>query len=207
MVDAGFDCADSTSVVARDSAVGGTPSGDWIRHIEMPGAKPPELLQAIIAEHKKSKSEILRPSVDAIPRIVENSFKRTQIWRAERGGWTRDEIKLQLNKPDVKTEIVEGWYFELRDLWLFNWFRINHQESTDPAACLERLVIIHDDIPSHLLQSTWIWSTQSIERRSKKFEEGSPRECFARINDESGRPLQLVAKKTTGYPADYYLKG
>src|SRR5437763_3816512 len=92
------------------------------------------------------------------------------------------------------------------DPWLFNWLRAQPKLQIDPVMVIENLIIVHDDVSSYLLQCMWIWATGNMKTRLESFKQGLPRESFARINEENGRPLKLVVRKATGYPADYYIK-
>jgi hypothetical protein len=177
---------------------------DWTQSVEMVGANTCELLTRVQAE--PSSSPILKFNTEDIPSLLEQSFRRTQSWRAERGGWTRDEIKLQLNKPNLDDDEIEMWRFELSDMWLFNWLRAQSALPIDPLKELENLLIVHDDVSSYLLQTMWVWATGNVKMPVASFNDGLPRGAFARINEENGRPLRLVVRKTSGYPADYYIK-
>lgn len=166
----------------------------------------PDALIATFFQHRPAVATLpLRP--EDFPGQVEEGFRRVQAWRAERGGWTLAEIKLQKGLPET-AETTEELRMERHDsaeLWLFNWLRLQADLPFAPEEMLERLVIIHDDLTPDLLVNEWWVATMDFKSREDLFAEGSPREAFARVNEERGRKLNRILQKNTGFPADFYL--
>lgn len=179
------------------------PPWDWVeRHPELP---PDALIAAFFQRRPALATLPLRP--EDVPGLIEDGFRQVQNWRAERGGWTLAEIKLQKGLPESAetTEELMMARHDSAEVWLFNWLRLQESLPFAPEEVLERLVIIHDDLTPDLLVNEWWLATMDFRAKEELFTEGSPREAFARVNAERGAKLRRVLQKTTGFPADFYL--
>ena len=171
--------------------------------IDLPDASPSVLYHDALKMVEKHPPLPLDPR--KLPSLIQSIYRDLQRWRAERGGWNLEEIRLQLNKPNVEQEELEDWRQKLADTWLFCWFRIQPDFADKADAFLPWLIIIHDDIPYFFLYCHWLWGTKDIGARVNSFRNGSARQRFAAVNTEKGNPLTLIARKESGFPGDFYV--
>ncbi len=183
----------------------GLPRPPWDRLEHFPELSPDALIAAFYQYRPPVPTLPVRP--EDYPGLMEEGFQRVQAWRAERGGWTLAEIKLQKGLPESAetTEELMMARHDSAEVWLFNWLRLQAGLPFAPEEVLERLVIIHDDLTPDLLVNEWWLATTDLRANEELFTEGSPREAFARVNAERGAKLRRVLQKTTGFPADFYL--
>lgn len=198
--------ADGTeySVVNLPAARGMIRPG-WAVGYHVPGGEPEQLLEEFQMRRPPGELQAIQPR-DFVA-WEEAIFLRTQTWRAERGGWSVDEIKNQRGlDPDAETtdELIMARH-DSAEMWLYNWLRLQPNLPFQPASVIEELVIIHDDLTLELLLNEWWSATKDFSARERLFEEGTPREAFARVNRERGEPLRRVLTKPQPYEADFYL--
>lgn len=183
----------------------GLPRPPWDRVENLPDLPPDALIAAFYQRRPAVATLPLRP--EDIPGLIEDGFRRVQNWRAERGGWTLAEIKLQKGLPESAetTEELMMARHDSAEVWLFNWLRLQTGLPFAPEEVLEQLVIIHDDLTPDLLVNEWWVATADFRAKEEMFAEGTPREAFVRVNAERGAKLRRVLQKTTGFPVDFYL--
>lgn len=181
------------------------PLPPWQRRKCNPGISAKGLIEGFLDEF--TDSSVLPLSAEGFVARMEESFRRVQYWRADRGGWSLSEIKCQRGLPDSAetTEELSMIRRDSADTWLCNWLRMQEGLSFDLESVLENLVIIHDELDLDLLVNEWQARTHDFKAGVGFFREGSPREAFSRVNRERGGKLRLILEKATGLAADFYL--
>ena len=61
------------------------------------------------------------------------------------------------------------------------------------------------EIDSLLLHIYWVLGKGTLKVWGEEFERGTPREVFRQINEENGKAFKLIARKTDGLAADFYV--
>ena len=177
----------------------------WIRRDHRPGIEPADLIRTFT---ETIRGLPVRQGDLALFRALSaESFHRLQEWRAERGGWTMDEVRAQkgvaVDAP--VTDELETAYQQNVERWITCWLRLQPQLPFDLDARLESLLYVHDAMDRAALQLQWVVLTEDTSVRGTEFGEGSPREALARVNESRGCPLALAFQKTTEPRVDFYL--
>ncbi|HAB16081.1 MAG TPA: hypothetical protein DCE44_06495, partial [Verrucomicrobiales bacterium] len=191
--------------MADSPAPKGVTNPPWLTRHHHPELPPADLINALNAIPSAQPAVPISP--EGLPKQIEDNFHRIQCWRAERGGWTIEEVKRQRGLTD-DTEVTEELQLlrhENAERWLTNWLRLQTDLPFVVDDLIESLVIVHDDLPPDILGNVWWCGTGDFDVRSDDFEEGAPRDVFERINQQRGEPLMRVWQKQTPLKADFYL--
>jgi hypothetical protein len=194
--------ADGREFYVRDTAAApGLTQPPWTEYRYEPGRSVREIVH--IFEASRSSGNQLKFGSDPTADL-EKEFRRVQEWRMERGGWNREEVQAQLGVADASghEDQIADACLNIREMWLYAWFKDNHPEVGD--SLLEKLLIVHDEHEIYILSFLWVMGGGSEEVRLADFEAETPRETFSAVNESQGGTLKLVARKTGGYPADFY---
>ena len=197
---------DGTVVALCDSEMPrGITAPSWIRRDHRPGTEPADLIRTFT--ETISGLPVRQGDLASFRALSEASFRRLQEWRAERGGWTMDEVRAQkgVAADAPVTDELETAYQQNVERWITCWLRLQPQLPFDLDARLESLLYVHDRMDRAALQLQWVVLTEDTGVRGTEFGEGSPREALARVNESRGGPLALVFQKTTEPRVDFYL--
>jgi hypothetical protein len=140
----------------------GLGSPPWMTRRFHPERTPDELIAAQDSERPPGTLVPLEPG-QAI-HWVEAGFARIQAWRADRGGWTREEICRQRGwtqsalTPE-QSEALEGARHENIERWLFNWLRLQPGLPHKPDALEDSLVIVSEDMTPDTAMVAWAGGT------------------------------------------------
>jgi hypothetical protein len=199
---------DGTSIVATDNT-----KYSWIR-------QPPwktthrqateslqELLDFLLSKLPSRKRAAV--SVDLFAQELMPELNRYLDWRDDTGGFTIEEYRAlaRQKKPDRSKDAE--WLQERRneavEKALFRWLLSQPNLEFQPKEVMDSLVIVHDELSRDLLLTAYWSGSGDFKAREKELAEGAPREAFAGLNTARGSKLRLVAAKSTGLAADYYL--
>ncbi len=177
----------------------------WIRCEHRPGADPADLIRAFQETVRGTAAR--QGDLASFRLLASESFRRLQEWRAERGGWTMDEIRAQkgVSADAPVTEELASAHQQNVERWITCWLRLQPQLPFDLEARLESLLYVHAAMDRAALQLQWVVLTEDTGVRGTEFGEGSPREALARVNESRGCPLALAFQKITEPPVDFYL--
>ncbi len=198
--------ADGSIHSANDTEAARGMSPAPFRHLQnRPGIAPELLIADFLAEARARDS--IRSSLEQFRQRGTEAFRRTQTWRAERGGWSLDETRAQLGLPanSPVTDELNGSWMEIRERWFTCWLRLQPDLPFDLDAQLGSFICVHDDSDRDMLLLQWIAVTEDAGVRRTDLAEGRPREAFERVNRSRGEPLARVVQKTTAPAADFYL--
>ncbi len=195
----------SVCSVADSEAAKGITSPPWRRPQNRPGTAPEQLIADFLAEARARDG--VRGSIEDLRQLGAAAFRRLQAWRAERGGWTLDEIRAQRGLPaDAPvTEELQEAQMKVRERWFTVWLRLQPNLAFELEARLGDWICVHDETNRDLLLLQWVAVTGDDGVRSDDFEEGTPPEALERVNRARGEPLVRAAQKTTAPAADFYL--
>jgi hypothetical protein len=197
---------DGTVVALCDSEIPrGITAPPWIRREYRPAAEPEELIRTFTETIRGMP--VKQGDLALFRALSAESFRRLQEWRAERGGWTMEEIRAQrgVAAEAPVTEELETAHQQNVERWITCWLRLQPQLPFDLDARLESLLYVHDRMDWAALQLQWVVLTEDTGVRGTEFGEGSPREALDRVNKSRGCPLALVFQKTTEPRVDFYL--
>lgn len=183
----------------------GITSPPWRRPQYRPEIAPEVLIADFLAEARLR--DAVRGSIEELRALGAGAFRRLQTWRAERAGWSLDEIRVQRGLPadgPVTDELQEA-QMKVRERWLTAWLKLQPELPFDLEARLAELVFVHDESDPDLLMLQWVAVTGDDGVRSDDFAEGTPREALERVNRARGEPLARVIRKTSEPAADFYL--
>jgi hypothetical protein len=193
---------DQVYSVIDTAASPGVPVPPWQKCERFPETTPSELIAKFRAG-RPPVSPALTP--ENILDFLAETFARLQDWRIARGGWNREEIQQQLRIEDPVRgkDQIDDAVMNVREKWLFAWFK--RMVGGLAEKLFESLIIIHDDHEPFMLFSIWVNAGGNPKVRQARFEGADGRTAFAEVNEAEGAPLLLVAKKSEGFPADFYL--
>jgi len=168
----------------------------------VPTGTPSELVQRFRSARPPGQKFITPADV---PYLLEDSFQLVQQWRIARGGWNREEVAAQLkltDTPETSDRITQA-SMDAREKWLFAWLKT---EQPEVAKQFEQdFLVIHDELPDYILQMYWVMGTGASISFKDLLENATPIEAFKKLNLAKGAPFQLLAQKTTGFIADFYV--
>jgi hypothetical protein len=187
------------------AAPAGMTNVPWSTRSYLPGIAASELIRDFIQRHEGRGASHL--DAEQLAGLATAQFQRTQAWRAERGGWTLDEIKAQRGLPSDAP--VDDALFQARleniERWSTVWLRLQKGLPFDLEQNMDKLVMIHDELPDFMVQVFWMAATGDTDARRDDFNSGTPREVVARLAAKQGGPLRRVFQKTSPVEVDFYL--
>lgn len=183
----------------------GVPNPPFRSGENSPDLSPRELLETFVKKRPVNQMRLIR-ALEIVP-LFEKYFCETQKRRAERGGWTPDEIKQQLGIGDEleSKDRYDSARHAVGEKWLYSWLKLQSGLKFDPEAVIGQLVIIHDNLTTDYLSTTYGCFVRDLNVRDKMFIGENARAAFAKVNQERGNKLRLVAQKHTPIEADFYL--
>ncbi len=197
------DYPDGIGFHVRDTApVPGLTQPPWATYRYEIGKSVPELMAAF--ETHRPPGHVMFTEPEAVADLT-NDFERSQSWRLDRGGWTRAEVRTQMGIGDGtgrEDELTEAC-LAVREKWLYAWFRKCHPAIAGQYR--DGLVIVHDELDSTFTYMLWAIGGGSLKVRRREFEGRPATAAFREVNQANACPLKLVAQKSEGYRADFYL--
>jgi hypothetical protein len=194
---------DETKFYVRDSQrQPGIPLAPWQTLVSQPNVPLPELLEHF--RKLRPTGNILETKTGVVDHITK-SFHRLQQWRMDRGGWNRDEVRQQLKLPDTpenQDKITEST-MNVREKWLFAWFKEENPHAAKEH--FETVLIVHDELEYYIAQIYWVIGTGKNLNFRELTKDKTIRNAFSQANAAHGSPLQLIAQKISGFPADFYV--
>ena len=113
------------------------------------------------------------------------------------------QAQLKIEHPEGREDEITEVCLKVREKWLYAWLKLHHADIASRA--IDSLLIIHDELEPHFLSAFWAVGGGSLKVRKHQFEGASARETFRAVNQTNHSPLKLIAQKTTGYAADFYV--
>jgi hypothetical protein len=197
------DYPDGTEFNLNDSQ---PPSGispaPWQTVVFEPNLPLPDLLNRF--RKLRPTGNILETKTGVVDHITK-SFHRLQQWRLDRGGWNRDEVRQQLKLSDAQEnqdKITEST-MNVRERWLFAWFKEENPQAAKEH--FQTVLIVHDELEYYIAQIYWVMGTGKNLNFRELTKDKTIRNAFSQANAAHGSPLQLIAQKTSGFQADFYV--
>lgn len=183
----------------------GHPPVPWVTSHRLPGLAPGELIGEFLK--RRPSTNLVPATTDDFARRIEAGFHRVQCWRAERGGFTPDEIREMkgLGHDPEALEQVEMLRHDNAERWLCNWLKTRADLPFKLEDVLESLVIVHGEMSPDRVANAWWCGTGDFGLRSGEFEGPRPLEVFRETNRKRGEPLRRIVQKPAPFAADFYL--
>jgi hypothetical protein len=185
------------------------PCPEWLVRKRYTGASPQDLWSRFLAERPSKPMQAA--TAGSFADWCADAYFRYQVWMAERGGATRDELETRyraLGKLPAGEEADRFLDFarsnEIEQA-MCNWWRLQSEAPYPLEQVLESLVIVHDELPPDLLLNAYLCWTNDFKVQEADFVGRSPREAFARTVEKRGGLLRMVFQKRTPLQADFYL--
>jgi hypothetical protein len=185
------------------------PCPEWLVRRRHTGTSPRDLWTAFLAARPSKPMQPAPPESFAESNV--DDFFRYQVWMAERGGATREELETRyraIGKLPAGEE-AEGFLNMARsdeiERAMCSWWRLQSDAPCPLEQVMESLIVVHDELSPDLLINAYWCGTNDFKAKDQDFTTRSPREAFAGVVAGRGSLLRKVFEKRTSLQADFYL--